>query len=401
MQGFVWKYFPVFYTLPFLAATSRFEQLATPSELLRWLTLATGCLLAFTNGLSRGGISPGPRASVDFVVLAFLAFFASSYFWSIDPRYSLLRAISLLMLYGCVMWAMWAWADAFTDFALFRLILFTLAAVVAVNLVLGSALYPAELVQVRFQGLFANPNNIGLLVSVALPLAIGLWILTDQKVFLAIAALFLINVVLCGTRSAMLGVAVSGLLLGWTFSRVRLNWFLAGGVVIAAAGSFIVGTEFFQERILREDSLETGSNRTYFWELAKQYITFRPLEGHGFGTDMIIHSHYGVVLSDLRLRGAGVMSSYYGLAVAVGWPTTVLLMGLLAMWIGCSLRVARSNHLVGIYAASLVSGLILCIFEPALFSAGNCFSFLFWLVFAMLARQMYYRKVMEASVARA
>jgi len=401
MQAFIWKYFPVFYTLPFLLATSRFEQLAIPSELLRWLTLAAGCGLALIGGLSRCGYSPGTRTSVDVMVLAFIGAFAASYAWSIAPSYSLQRAISLLLLYGCTMWAFWHWADVYSEEQLFRQILGTLLVVVAANLVVGSALYPEELLQVRFQGLFANPNNLGMLAGVAIPLSIAFWLTTNQRLYLAVAVLLLVNVVLCGTRSAMLGAGLSGLILAWTFIRTRPNLFILTGIAALAGGTFLLGTEFFQERILREDTLETASNRTYFWELAKEYIARRPLEGHGFGTDMIIHDHYGVVLSDLKLRGAGVMSSYYGLAVAMGWPVTLAFIGLMGLFVFRGVRMARTDPYAGIYAASLLSGLIVCIFEPALFSAGNCFSFLFWLVFAMLARRLYYRKLMAAGAARA
>lgn len=151
-------------------------------------------------------------------------------------------------------------------------------------------------------------------------------------------------------------------------------------------------TEFFKERILREESLESGSTRTDFWEMGKEYTAKRPWVGHGLGTDTLIHQHYGVSLRDMRLRGAGVMSSYFGMTVQMGRPLTYAFFGLLwglAIW---CVTVWRRDFQLVIYGGTIISGLIVCIFEPAIVSAGNCFSFLFWMVVALAVRRMHYRR---------
>lgn len=393
MLNRLWPYFPAFYAVPFLLATSRFEHFSTVATLVRWIALLMGCAFAFQRGLSRAGVRPGILTRIDFVLLAFLTLFFASSTWSIQPPYTFMRSASMAMLYGCVMWGLWDWADCYSELKMFRQILLSIGVIMAANLVIGGALYPSELMQARFQGLFYNPNNIGLVISIAFPLAVVCWLATNEREFILVALLLFANLLACGMRSSLLGCFVSCTLLACVFFRQRSNLVIALAAVVGGVGSYASTTDLFQKRIIRESTLETASNRTFFWDLAKQYIANRPLTGHGFGTDTIVHEHYGVVLRELGLKGDGVMSSYYGFAVCMGWPATYVAMGLFGGLIVACLSRFRRDPASASYCAILASGLIVCIFEGSIYSAGNCFSFQFWLVFAMLMRHLYYRKL--------
>lgn len=391
-MNWLWKHFPFLYVLPFLLATSRFEQASGPSELLRWLVLAAGCGFAMYAGWSRAGRSPGKLSSADGWMLAFLGLFLVSTAWSISQTYTAMRAISLVMLYICSMWTLWSYVDRFSEARLVSRVLNILAVALAINLVIGGLLFPGELLGRRFQGLFMNPNNIGILVGVALPLAIGRWLRSRTGWDLAVVAVLGANLAACGTRSALLGVLVACAAFFVPLAARRPTWAWTLVAVALAGGGIVSQTEFFKERILREETLESGSTRTGFWELGKEYTAERPWAGHGFATDGLIHEYYGRSLFQMQLRGYGVMSSYYGMTVQLGRPLAYAFFGLLwgfAIW--CLIVWRRDFQLV-IYGGTIASGLIVCIFESAIYSAGNCFSFLFWMVVALAVRRMHYHR---------
>lgn len=394
MLKFLWKNFAIVYPLPFLMATMRTSQIEALGVVLRWVILAggTGAAIAIGLGFKTFGGRRLKLALVDQIIIWFLGLFFISQAWSIQPNYTIQRAISLMLLYATSFWALWKYADCFSEEVLIDKILKTIGLVLALNLVLGFFVFPGGMLAGRFRGLFINPNNIGIIMGLGLPLAVVHWLRNRQRVHLIITIIFAMNLLASGSRSAMLGVAVAivAIFTSLTAQRPRQAIFVAlVGIIGIVAFS---QTDFFVEQVVREGSLATGSNRTYFWELARGYIANRPDFGHGFGTDVLIHQYYDVSLSDLRLRGAAVMSSYYGLAVQMGWPMTIAFFGLLWSFIIYNLvRHWRDYVLVG-FVATLASGLIISIFEPVIYSAGNAFSFLFWMIFMLVVRRLRYQK---------
>jgi len=386
------RYFPVLFALPFLFATMSFEPLRLLGEAARWgmLLLAAG-LVAF-QGFPRGGgrVGFGLR---DGVTLSFLGLFLLSFLWSIMPSTTVQRTIAVALLYVASFWYFWAWADRHSDGRLLDLLLRTLAVVLGLNLILGGVFAPSTLISGRFQGLFVNPNNIGLIVSLAIPLSFGRALAGRRRNDWLLWGLFVFNDLACGNRGALFG-SLAGMALILSISATRRPV-----LVLAITASFAIGlgmlwgTDVFQEKVIRADTFETMSNRTKFWELAKQiYIPARPGLGHGFGSDEMIHAYYGVSIFDLQLRGYGVMSSYYGLAVAVGVPAAIL--AFVPLWLGTLIAMFRYRMDARLVACggAVVSGLLISIVEPALFSAGNCFAFFFWITLMLVLRRACYRR---------
>jgi hypothetical protein len=384
----LWRFFPVFYTLPFVAATLSIERVAAVGDIARWLVLGIGALLAVFAAFERGRRAFDGFAKSDLAVIGFLAFFLLSSRWSIEPLYTLQRTISVVLLCLTCFWVLWRWVNQFSTDLLIAEMLYTLGTCLLVNLGLGLVFARDQLLSARFQGAFENPNNIGLITALCVPLALGRALLKRRIVDWSVLAVFLANMVLCGSRTAMVSafMAAALMILAWMIRRAKLALTLTG--LLAGGMLALSQTAYFKENVLREKSLESMSNRSLFWELATtEYIPHRPRLGHGFGSDRFIHDHYGTVLSDLQLRGYGVMSSYYGLAVQVGIPATVLFFGLL--WGGsirALLRFRRDWQSV-MFAATVVSGLLACVAESAIYSAGNCFAFLFWAVVMLMIRR--------------
>ena len=66
--------------------------------------------------------------------------------------------------------------------------------------------------------------------------------------------------------------------------------------------------------------------------------------GHGFGVDGRIWEFYGIDQRSLQLRGYGVMSSYYGMAVNLGKPITYMFFGAFWLWLLIGLMKHRQNY---------------------------------------------------------
>ncbi len=390
MSRFFWKYFPVFYVIPFFLAAFRVETVSQLGDLLRWAVLLVSFVAVVVFGRKRS--KPGSAYLTDGVIIGFLGLFLISAAWSINPSYTVLRALSLVLLYVCAFWLLWRYADEYSEDTLIRYLLNTVAFILAVNLLGGAILFPDELFTRRFQGLFSNPNAIGLITSVTLPLAIARWLHTHKKLDLLVTGILALNLMGSGSRAALLGVAIAMAPILISLMVKRPQWAVLFSVMAIIIVGLFVNTAYFDEYVLREDTLETASNRTFIWEIAEDYIDRRPDLGHGFASDRFIHDYYHVDLRKLGLRGYGVMSSYYGLAVQMGLPITVIFFSLL--WGSILLNIVRywKDYVLVSLFATLISGLIVSVFENTLYSAGNMFSFLFWVWLMLALRRIKYRR---------
>jgi O-antigen ligase len=387
----VWRYFPAIYALPFIFSTVQFSAVAQVAELMRWVVFAVALLFALRFNLRRMGFIRPHLTNLDVLTLFILLIFLASSVWSFASFYSLQKVISVALLLFSSFWTFWLFADRYSEIKLLRTLLFPIVLVLAANLTVSWFIAEPYFAG-RFRGFFVNPNNIGILSIVSAGVAFTLW-LRQRRTRDAISLMIILaNLFLAASRS---GLVVLGLIIVLSYIRTftwrPLRGFMALLLIFGALFAFSQ-TSFFEQRILRSETLMDASNRVYFWELAKEYIAKRPMLGHGFGTDIIIHDHYGVVLNDMGLRGAAVMSSYYGLAIQMGIPFTVLFFA--AIW-GFTLFVLATKYrdfLVFHYAAIIGGGLLQGITEPLLFSAGNIFSFFFWIIFMLMYRRLTYRR---------
>ncbi|HIG21942.1 O-antigen ligase family protein [Henriciella sp.] len=335
--------------------------------------------------------------SVDWYFATLLLVFFASCFWSIDSVYSFQRASSVALLYASSFWTFWYYADRHGEAALIRLLLTTISLLLLANLSI-SWFIADPFIAGRFRGFFENPNNIGIIASIAGPLALIQWLNSRRFIDAAFGCFIAANLALSGNRSAALAIliVISLISIRYFLKTPSRGFFAVAGLALAV--SLFAQTSFFEETILREATLDSASDRSEFWALAQLYTERRPELGHGFGTDIIIHDYYGISLTDRGLRGAGVMSSYYGLAVQIGKPITILFLASVIYFVASNL--VFKIRFFNIYALSsiILGGLIVAIFEPVLFSAGNAFLYLYMIVFMLTARRLHYGKIGIRSV---
>lgn len=381
----VFKFFPAFYPLPFLLSSSQFEAASFIVESARWGVLAIGAGFSVYFGFMRKSLGRNRIRLPDLFILSYVLIFFLSTAWSVLETYTFQRSLSMLLLYLTSFWAFWYYADLFGAEKLIDRVLDTIVIFLALNLLISWFVSDPFIVG-RFRGFFENPNNIGIIVCVAGPLALMRLMKRRSVVdFLSVGVLTL-NLALSGSRSATLIMVIIISLLGARvfLRKPQLGFFF---ISVLSAGIWIFSqTAFFNERILREDTIATGSNRVFFWELAEEYIANRPDLGHGFGTDIIVHGHYGVSLDEMGLRGSGVMSSYYGLAIQIGKPLTYLFFGSVWAYFLWALLVRTREFWLYGFAAIACGGLLMGVGEPLLFSAGNPFSYLYWIVIMLFFR---------------
>ena len=272
------------YMLPFFLATSQITQVAAAGKALRWLILIIGCVMLVNSGFRRADSKRIIFTWTDRIIIAFLLLFLASEYWTIEPWITAQRATSMLLLYVCSFWTLWKYVDQISEQVLLQRLLQVSGVIFTLNL-LSVIFLPNTWLVGRFRGFFNNPNNIGLTLSLIIPLAISQWLYTRQRKNLFILGILIFNLMACGSRSSMLGVASATIIILISLFTKRPSQVITAVVIATVGLVFFIQTDFFVEQVLRDSSLQTASNRTYFWELAQEYIAERPDFGHGFGTE--------------------------------------------------------------------------------------------------------------------
>lgn len=242
----------------------------------------------------------------------------------------------------------------------------------------------------RFSGFFASPNAVGLFVALVLPLAVWKYMQEKKKWVLVLGVLLVASLLMCRARSAMLSVLVSGgffLINIFQGRKLFIITLLAFIFLAFALYVELFGWVFFSE-FVRMDSLPDGSGRTEAWNETLRFIRQRPWLGYGFGTEDHIFAKF--VVRFREHSGAYVHNSYLGLVSQLGIIGALLffvpLLGFVAKHI---VRVMQSGatrvfSLRLAVVSSIMSGLIYSFFESWIYTIGNAFSFLFWVLVMIL-----------------
>ncbi len=198
-------------------------------------------------------------------------------------------------------------------------------AVLAVVLVLGgSILY--ELIKdgfsflilgahlLRYSGVYSNPNYVGLISAVSIPVMIALYFYegfheTKKKLLLTfILILDIVVLLLSDSRSSLMSITISTAFVLFMLNR-RLFYRTAAGIVAVLGGLLLIpSVQNILNLFLRLDRV---SNRQYFWQTGIDIIKDHPF--FGIGPDMFDKYFFTYMPS--------VVTSYYKAGVwKVGKP---------------------------------------------------------------------------------
>jgi hypothetical protein len=331
----------------------------------------------------------------DGIAVLFLAFAAASTVYSIAPQLTLLRVGTVLLLYSSVFWTIWHYAtaageDRVTDSLITAASIILFAGVVALIIPsIAGSIAPLAFSGGRFRGIMANPNAVGMIGILFLPLVVSRYMRRRRVADVVLMALIAGSVVLSGSRNGVVAASISILYL---LLRARA-W--KAGLAIAALTAilYLAMTTYvsFQEvavtqgiaRLGETSSLQFGGGRVEAWQVAIPIIRQQLFFGHGFGTEELIfrgmtfHLHVG----------AYVHNSYLGLAYQLGVIGVALMfVPLFALFI--SRQVGRTDVSIRVsgYEAMLLGGLAASFLESWIYSVGNAFAFPFWVCVMLLLR---------------
>lgn len=383
----------------------------------RWVGLSLFVGVALTAARLRGRGSATPRA-IAIAGVAYLAFAFLSSTWSLDPRLTAERAVSLAVLFAG------AWAAGEVCAGRSRAVAGVVVALsggataLAVAGLVAASVSPRTgyflaTAPARFRGLGENPDTAPLVEAIALPLLVYLAIahagrtrlaasvaagvvaasilLSQSRASLLAALLALLFLAVAARvpvrRRALAGTAVLAVTVGGWFGAAAIVDRTAPPVVAPSSGTGAAKRSPVASFGPRAGSLESGSGRTLAWRAALHLADRRPLGGYGFGTEALA---FGPVAARLApaFDSSFVENSYLGTYVQLGLAGVLACAALLATVVAAGVRALRRSSDAGLLAPALVAavgaGLIEALFQSYLWSAGNVATLTLWICAALL-----------------
>ncbi len=369
--------------LAFMLASSAHLSIQAAFLNLRWVFLGVVSLKAISMVLS--DVKSVKVRLLDVLGLNFIALAFYSQVYSIDPELTFQRSISILLFYFSIFIAVWQYMDS-TD--KIKLILSDILKIVFVVFVIGFFFVGGG----RFLGIFTNPNSVALLSAVLSPVALYFYLTTRKKWALIFLGVLLLSLVLSQSRSGFLSAAIGLGFFLWHYFENKKHVVLT--IIFFVAGLFMLYLELFGAsliaQIVRMDTLSSGSGRLEAWDEILRLIAYRPWLGYGFGTEDQIFFKFDIIFEEHS--GAYAHNSYLGLVSQLG------LLGALLFFFPIFLFVVKSafslyrfrRHSDFLLFLSLLSsvivGLCLAFFESWIYSIGNAFCFVYWILFAALLK---------------
>jgi O-antigen ligase len=391
---------------------------------VRWAALLVLLAVSAAWVVERRGplraVRPVLVAAVSFAALALL-----SAAWSVDPRLSAGRALSLAALFAAGL-LLAAGAAGRPDAA--ERVLGGILAAAGFVAVVGLLLVPvdrADAVQAatfdvpaRFKGFGENPNTVPLLLALALP--VGLWFALrahSTRVRLLAGALVVVfagSIAFSGSRGALVGgFAGLAVIVAALDLPLRRRAAVAAGVAVLLAAtlgaerlpkptgippvakggnaqpskparyldvekalplSFDIGTSLRSGAPAYGHGLFGSSGRSVAWRGALDTAQQRPALGFGFGTEAkVFVDRYAL------FEGGVPENSYIGLDLQLG-AIGVLAFALLAVAIlVASARGLRRAPPASACAAVFVAGLVAAVGQSYIYSVGNVGTATLWI----------------------
>lgn len=356
----------------------------------RWLVLALFSMVLGFRAVSRKRLRT-PHA-FDAIALLFLGLALISSVYSETPDITLQRGVSLSLLYIAVFWVVWDYVDRAGEEDLLNVLIYSAAIIYCLGIIyINDPTVAWQERGGRFRGVLTNPNSIGLLTGLFLPLV--LWRVTQYKrsIDIVLLGVMILSLLLSGSRSGMLASSIGATyLLYHSQKRAWAAVFVAGAIYIIVSPYVVPYDPFSDDQPFQRlvSGFGTGSGRLEVWPLVLPLIQDRWVLGHGFGTEEFALANAGYLFQEFQ--GGYFHNSYLGLAYQLGIIGVLLFWGpLLAVFLW---QLWRSRHdsklsLSHVYEAVLLAGLISAMFESWVYSVGNAFSFPFWICVMLLVRR--------------
>lgn len=381
MVGFVALGLVAAYLLPNVPVIGNLSRLGL---VVRWLGLAAAAAVLYPRR------SDMPSDTTSKLGVLFLGLAGGSVFWAVSRQTTVLKTIGLGLLFV----ALYLVADVYPPDGIGRAVsnlLGGLNGALIVATVLVVATVPSRAFDTgRLQGPFGNPNGLGVALALTMP---GLWAMsvsTRTKRLLrngAVAA-GIVMIVLSGSRTALVAVAVEAAVVLAVVGKRRLYQALYGLALVAAllalAGHLGTVTDWFVQDLVYKGTGGLLETRAETLAASYEAALQRPILGHGFGNQADPpRSGIGIVVTTVGSREVG--NSYLGLIEQLGVVGLALALALLAA-LGRDVLDARWRldpmHWA-VVAGVLLGGLAAAMFEAFLFAPGSLEALVVWGVAAV------------------
>lgn len=236
----------------------------------------------------------------------------------------------------------------------------------------------------RHQGVFNNPNLLGMVSAITTAMGIG-WAIHKRSLLVWVSLLIPVSqVILSESRTAIIAAAAAII---WVILRSRVKSIIAviyAGLTVTLT-AMAINWKPEGERFQRFTATEgTGllNSRTLAWEDVLNYVSSNPM-GVGWSATT-------ATLSNFRTEGIGsglssIHNSYLQIIYELGWagiiPAALIVLALFRV-----ILTRGSGLTVGLTAVTLV-GTIIQFTESAIFGVGQPYPYLFW--FAVVAVAVY------------
>ena len=244
----------------------------------------------------------------------------------------------------------------------------------------------------RFEGIFGNPNGVGTVSAVILPLTLWQFLETRKKSALFLFFLVLAGLLLSGTRGALNATVFA---LGYfIYVRSRKYRPLVFFTSISFVLIFIWITETLVKKFfivyIRAESIPVLGGRLEIWPIALDLIMDKPIFGYGFGVEDKLIGLKKIIL--YKHSGAYVHNCYLGMMLQLGIVGFIIFFGPLFILLFKELfskQESQTPILRCALRASLIAGLVSCFYESWIYSVGNALAFSFWIIVMLLVFYRY------------
>src|SRR2546426_5875175 len=317
-----------------------------------------------------------------FAVL-FVLWAGVSSFWSIDPEATRTRFLTYLQLLVLV-WLIWevAWSPERQGALLQAYVLgVSVAAVVTVH----GYVWGVPVEEGRFSALSFNPNELGMILALGLPMA---WYLSLSQqhqrvgwIWRLYLPLGVTAILLTASRGAFVAALVALVIIPWTLGRLRLRTKVA--LYALSAGTLFAATHFVPETSLaRLQTIRADVAAGYFggrgaiWIAGLEVAQEHPIAGVGAGA-------YSAAVEQTLFFGWGAHSVPLAILVENGIVGLLLLLGAVAA------VTTPVKHLPPLQRRFSIV-LLLAVAVASLSGEWEDRK-AFWFVFGVLAAQVVYR----------
>lgn len=317
-----------------------------------------------------------------FGLVAVVVVAALSVLWSVARDVTAQKALALCLLtatLGGLLVGRWRDRDAIAGDL--SVIYAVLCSSFAASIVAGLAGMEGSWRHERLSGTFANPNSLGMLCALAIPLGWCLYRSRGRRVYLTGWAVAIPALLLTQCRTAVVAVLAGAL---WLAARSGMRRLVALTVLIGVgAGLYSRGVvphlaaiDSLASRFSTVDEMDPLSGRGSVWADAIDAWKHEPLIGYGFAAGpavareqyaqgaataavYIIHNSYLQWLLEVGLIGAIPMLVLLSSLVTIATRSSIDSMGSGLVWL-------------------TVSGLMIQTMESSVFGTGQAYPIVFW-----------------------